>query len=721
METSPPPAPTAEKPWKISRRITPARIGPLYKVGAVLTALAMLLLPMLYLGLIAGVAWELYDRCMNAGTDPDESSQLYFILPIGVILLVSMIKPLFARRAKTTPPVEITREQEPQLFAFIDQICALVRAPRPKRVVVDLKVNASASFARGFLGLARNHLTLTVGLPLVTGLTVRQLGGVFAHEFGHFAQGAGMRLTYIIRSVNAWFGRLVYERDSWDSFLREAARRIDIRIGIIFYLAMLIVWITRKILWLFMWLGHGISCFMLRQMEYDADSYEIQVAGSDAFLATCQALPVIGAGWQRAVSRQQDSFATHRLVDDLATYTALETKRVSPETKAEIVKAVKGAKTGWFDTHPTDFDRMRIAFQAKAPGVLSGEESATALFSDFSSLARQSTAAYYRHDCEIELSKVQLVPLDQVAGEAEALAEADKATQLFYGGLPTIRTFIAFGADDLYQTSSLGQLQAEVRNAISRQSAAMGAVPDCVKALLAADRAGTTAMQARTLISAGFKIKPAVFGIGRADVGGADAAMAAAEASVVKHRGMLADALRATRDRMAGALRVYFLKPAPATFDASVTDEVERLARIAGAIAGLGDRVANLRTQIAACGLLLQNHSDKVGAKYVAALRSAGSNIGLEARAITSSLTRLEYPFGHAQEHVPLSEFLWGTEKSHADESVDFYLRGQAVLDRLLTVYHRTMGRLAQLAFQGEAALEVEVPPPAPPEMSFPA
>jgi Zn-dependent protease with chaperone function len=71
--------------------------------------------------------------------------------------------------------------------------------------LLDLQVNASASFRRGFLSLFSRDLTLTIGLPLVAGLTVRQLGGVLAHEFGHFAQGAGMRLTFVVRSVNAWF------------------------------------------------------------------------------------------------------------------------------------------------------------------------------------------------------------------------------------------------------------------------------------------------------------------------------------------------------------------------------------------------------------------------------------------------------------------------------------------------------------------------------------
>ena len=54
---------------------------------------------------------------------------------------------------------------------------------------------------------------LEIGLPLVNALTLSELKAVLAHEFGHFAQGTGMRITYVIRGVNAWFARTVYERD----------------------------------------------------------------------------------------------------------------------------------------------------------------------------------------------------------------------------------------------------------------------------------------------------------------------------------------------------------------------------------------------------------------------------------------------------------------------------------------------------------------------------
>ena len=114
---------------------------------------------------------------------------------IGIALVFFMIKPVLARPGKRQDPVPILPANEPVLFAFIEQLCRQIRAPVPRRVQVDCQVNASASFPPGWLGIFRRKLVLTIGLRLVAGLSIRELGGVLAHEFGHFAQGGGMRLT----------------------------------------------------------------------------------------------------------------------------------------------------------------------------------------------------------------------------------------------------------------------------------------------------------------------------------------------------------------------------------------------------------------------------------------------------------------------------------------------------------------------------------------------
>ena len=93
----------------------------------------------------------------------------------------------------------LSRADEPVLFEFVNHLCGIVGAPQPTQIDVTNDVNAAASFESGLLTVVALRLKLTIGLPLVAGMTLRQFTGVLAHEFGHFSQGTGMRLTYVIR------------------------------------------------------------------------------------------------------------------------------------------------------------------------------------------------------------------------------------------------------------------------------------------------------------------------------------------------------------------------------------------------------------------------------------------------------------------------------------------------------------------------------------------
>ena len=53
-----------------------------------------------------------------------------------------------------------------------------------------------------------------------------------AHEFGHFTQGFGMRISYLVRSISWWFTRVVYQRDQWDERLVEWCQDTDLRFSL---------------------------------------------------------------------------------------------------------------------------------------------------------------------------------------------------------------------------------------------------------------------------------------------------------------------------------------------------------------------------------------------------------------------------------------------------------------------------------------------------------
>ena len=94
----------------------------------------------------------------------------------GVVLVFFMVKPIFARPARRQDALTVTPESEPLLFTTIDEICRQVGSPRPRRVDVNCTVNASAGFMGRVVNPFRRDLVLTIGLPLVAGLTVNVLG-----------------------------------------------------------------------------------------------------------------------------------------------------------------------------------------------------------------------------------------------------------------------------------------------------------------------------------------------------------------------------------------------------------------------------------------------------------------------------------------------------------------------------------------------------------------
>ena len=192
-----------------------SRVSPPYTLALMLITVVMVLLPyLLGLTVLAGYGvyyWAVHARGMLTVT---HNARLLLILGVvyvaplfaGVVLVFFMFKPWFAPRANFPQPLALNPAAEKTLFAFITKICELVGAPLPRRIDLDAELNASASFRRGWRSLFSNDLVLTIGLPLVAGMTTRQLAGIIAHEFGHFTQGTAMRLTYVVDRVNFWFG-----------------------------------------------------------------------------------------------------------------------------------------------------------------------------------------------------------------------------------------------------------------------------------------------------------------------------------------------------------------------------------------------------------------------------------------------------------------------------------------------------------------------------------
>lgn len=687
-----------------SGTIEPTRVPPAYRLGLAVVALTMLLLPVFYLGLIGatgvGVWWHLTENTwiMSGSGRSNQWRLIAYVAPAvaGLVLMFFMVKPILARPSRREDPLPVDRIAEPALFALIDEICRQVRAPRPRLVQVDCTVNASAGFVHGPLMLLRQDLVLTIGLPLVAGLSIRELAGVLAHEFGHFAQGGGMRLTGIVRGVNAWFARVVYERDEWDVKLQRWSKEIDWRLGIVLGMARAAVWVSRKLLNGLMLGGHAISCFMMRQMEYDADSYEIKIAGTEAFKRTSMRLRELNLAAGFAYNDLRQSLDAGTLPQSLPTF-MVERGRSLPADVLARVRDGDVERTGVFDTHPCDADRIRAAEAAGAAGVLAGEEAdrdATLLFRDFERLSVAATQHHFEHDLGLDLRALTLVDTSVALRQSHTRDEDYSALERFFGVHWTVYRplRLEIAEPDALNAIDLFARHADACEAMTRQQAAVAdryAEFDALEAKL------QNAVAASELLAAGFpSVVPEDFDL---EAGTAAAAASAQDRATRRQHTLdspLAGFEAAAAERLSCALMLSGVGQShPPDHDAAA------LAAALNALAAAIPEARVLRRLDLAARLVEANAAASPKPEDAAAhLRLLERKLAACRERLSGPLANVACPSGFATSPVTLAERC-GVPPGGP------FVPASEIVDRVFTIYAEVLGRLIGLASKVEESL----------------
>jgi hypothetical protein len=402
--------------------IDPIEVPRSYSIGLVFISALMMLLPLLYIALIMSVGYGTYyhatenfdiivDRWMW-----EKLALLIFayILPIvfGTILTIVMIKPIFAPRPIKNQAISLNPYKEELLHDFVRRISEIVRAPMPRRIDIDCETHASARFDIGVISIFNEELVLRLGLPLAADLNARQFAGVLARELGRFSNVHRKRLVFIIRSMDNVLSQVVSVRDAWDVTLVKWSRKAHRGYRIILSIVRFFVWLTRKMLWIFMKAGRLASYRIIRRMELLADTYQTRVAGSKDFVDTHMRLSILGIASKHTSADLGKERKNNRLADNLPDLILTMNNRIPSLIKYHCKRRIIETKTGLFNNRPSDRDRIIHALRENAPGILGLEIPAKHLFSDFDSLSREATIEYYQNKFGIAVPEDKLVSVE---------------------------------------------------------------------------------------------------------------------------------------------------------------------------------------------------------------------------------------------------------------------------------------------------------------------
>ena len=720
-------------------------VSTLYNLGLTLVASAMLLLPLIYLGLISGVAYFLYYHATESiellqGLSSGRFAVFAYLAPmvVGSLLVLFMIKPLFVRRAHYIKPSKIERQDESLLFAFVQKLCHRVGAPMPSEIHLDINVNASASFRRGLLSIFANDLVLTIGLPLAAGLNLHQFAGVLAHEFGHFAQATGMRLTFIIRSINLWFERVVYEEDEWDERIRRWSRDWDFRIGIVLLVARLFIWITRKIFWVLMLFGHVISSFMLRQMEYDADRYETHLVGAEIFESTARRMVELSLAHEWAFQDLGNAWEEGRLVDNLPALILANERQIPEDVRQKVLKGhLRDARTGLFHTHPCDRDRITSARKLQAQplfkldlshakiqshieqaktrdrtNVFTSSPPASILFKDFDARAHRVSLDYYRAVFGKEVMSKNLVSVEAMVKSHDEEWEYSRALNRFFQGQFTVLRPVGLPQNCIQATVDYQEIPPMLKSFRELIVSSAGDYGQKLKNFNSLEIRIMEAFQNRALLDSGLHLS-----------GSQVIAMEKVFKEVEEGKRLaVIDELnyfeKLLRHRMTGALQLLNVQSVAAkiTNGEEPKKTAERFIKAAHALENQFTTVRDLQIGYQQLAVLVNQLEGKEDDEKL--LRQVRLKMGdlqqLLAR-LRRLLSEIIYPFEHTQAQMTLGEFAI-VNIPGKDELGPLLDGAYEAVDRLFRVYARLVGRLAHLAESVENGLGLSpLPEPPPP------
>ena len=142
-------------------------------------------------------------------------------------------------------------------------------------------------------------------------------------------------------------------------------------------------------------------------------------------------------------------------------------RRLPDEVRAQVQK-ISDERTGTFDTHPSDADRVAAAHAlARSGALIGGDQPATSLFREFDRLSATVTRHHYESDLGLELGKMRLLANDEALRGAEDHQRTEAALRDMFASRVSVTRPLRIAVDE---AADVKETLARARTAVKESS-----------------------------------------------------------------------------------------------------------------------------------------------------------------------------------------------------------------------------------------------------------
>lgn len=324
---------------------------------------------------------------------------------LGVLILIFLLKFVFkSHRVDRSNLIEVTEQQEPQLFNMIREIVETVGTTFPKKVYLSSEVNAAvfydSSFWSMFFPVRKN---LLIGMGLTNTITREELKAILSHEFGHFSQKT-MKVGSYVYNVNQVIFNMLFENESYESLAQEwsdASGYFSVFVVIAGKINAGIQWILRKLYVVVNKSYMGLS----REMEFHADEIAASVTGFEPLKTSLLRMALADNSFNNVLNFYNSKIGlnikSNNLYHDqsavmhfVAEFNNIPLKNLLPDISLEEQSKFNKSKlviSDQWSSHPTTEQRISRLEKSGFTADITSDAPANTIFSDAEKLQQQIT------------------------------------------------------------------------------------------------------------------------------------------------------------------------------------------------------------------------------------------------------------------------------------------------------------------------------------------
>ena len=380
-----------------------------FKIQAAKSILAIIFFIFTYLVILI-LAFLLTGLCVVGGLALFATKPMFITLAFGlglasfgILILIFLLKFIFkSHKTDRSHLLEVTENQEPELFGLIREIANEVGTSFPKKVYISSEVNASvfydSSFWSMFLPVKKN---LLIGLGLVNTITKEELKAILSHEFGHFSQKT-MKVGSYVYNVNQVIFNMLFDNESYEELVKKWANMSG-------YFSLFVVlagkinkgiqWILKKTYIVVNKNYLGLS----REMEFHADEIAASVTGYEPLKKSLLRMGLADTSFNNVLnfynSKISDNIKSVNVFHDqsavinfIADINGLTLTNQLPDIKLEeqnkYNKSRLVIKDQW-SSHPTTEERINRLIKTGFSTTNTSDSLANSIFTDITKLQKQ--------------------------------------------------------------------------------------------------------------------------------------------------------------------------------------------------------------------------------------------------------------------------------------------------------------------------------------------